>query len=290
MMVVPCVVFFLVFAYIPMTGLIVAFKNYSFTKGIFRSPWASNYGFKYFIDFFGYYDCGTIIRNTFASGFFKAILPFPFPILFALLMNEVGGNKFKRTVQTISYLPYFISWVIVSVMLFRILAPEDGIVNQLIGAAGGRTDTFFMMEDKYFYPILFLSLLWKNIGWSSIIYLAAISGIDPELYEAAKIDGAKKLRQIWHITLAGLKPTMGILFILALGGIVSTGFEQNFLLRTPGNMHLADILDTFVLKQGFERGEYSYATAIGMMQGLTGLIMVITANKLSRRFLEVSIW
>jgi putative aldouronate transport system permease protein len=289
-MVLPCVVFFIIFSYVPMVGIITAFKDYSFSRGIFNSSWAANNGFKYFLDFFNYYDFTNLIRNTFVAGFFKAILPFPFPIIFALLLNEIRNKSFKKTVQTISYFPYFISWVIVSVMIFRILAPNDGIVNQIFGILGLKTDTYFIMEGKYFYPILFLSYLWKNIGWNSIIYLAAISSVNPEYYEAAKIDGAKKLSQIWHITLAGIKPTMGILFILALGSVAATGFEQNYLLRTPGNMHVADILDTFVIKQGFERGAYSYATAIGLMQGITSLIMVTTANKLSRKFLEISIW
>lgn len=289
-MVAPCLIFFAVFAYVPMMGLIVAFKDYNFTRGIIDSPWTSNYGFKHFIDFFRYYDSGIIIRNTFVAGIIKILLGFPIPIILALILNEIRKEKFKRTVQTILYLPYFISWVIVSVMMFEILSPRDGVVNQIIVFFGGQGNIFFMMEGRYFFIILFISYIWKNAGWNSIIYLAAISGIDPQLYEAAEIDGAKKIRQIWYITLQSIKPTMGILFILSLGIIVSTGFEQNYLLRTPGNMHYADILDVFVLKQGFERGKYDYATAIGLMQGLTGFIMVVAANKLSRKFLEMGIW
>lgn len=290
LMVLPCVAFFIIFSYIPMAGLLVAFKNYSFTKGIFNSPWEANHGLQNFIDFFNYFEFKTIIRNTFVTGFVKAILAFPFPILFALLLNEIVHSKFKKMVQTISYLPYFLSWAVVSLVIFRVLAPDDGLLNQVKEMLGGKSGTFYLMEEKYFYAILLISLLWKNIGWNSIIYLAAISGINPELYEAAKIDGASKLRQIWHITLAGIKPTMGILFIMSIGSIVTSGFEQNYLLRTPGNMRVADIIDVYVVVQGFQQGKYAYATAIGLMQGIIGLIMVVTANRLSKKFLEVSIW
>lgn len=289
-MVLPCILFFLVFSYVPMTGLLVAFKEYSFTKGVFGSPWAGRHGFQYFWDFFHYYDAMLLVRNTVLSGIVKAVLSFPFPILFALVLNEVGANGFKKAVQTISYLPYFLSWVIVSLLFFRVLAPDDGLLNLLVARLGGDGSTYYLMEAGYFYPILLFTYLWKNIGWNSIIYLAAISGIDPALYEAAQIDGAKKLRQTWHITLPGIKPTMGILFILAVGSIMSTGFEQNYLFRTPGNMQVADILDTFVLKQGFEQGKYAYATAIGLLQGLTGLVLVTVSNKLSKKYLEVGIW
>jgi putative aldouronate transport system permease protein len=275
----------------PMTGLVVAFKDYSFRKGILGSPWAAQHGLQYFLDFFNYYDCLPLIRNTLVSGFIKAIAAFPFPIVFALLLNEIRSKRFKMSVQTISYLPYFISWVIVSLLTFRVLAPDDGLLNMVAKLFGGDGSTYYLMEAGCFYPILLITYLWKNIGWNSIIYLAAMASIDPELYEAASIDGAKKLRKIWHITLAGIKPTMGVLFILAVGQIVmAMGFEQNYLLRTPGNMKYADILDIFVMKQGFEQGNYSYATAIGLLQSITALIFVTVSNKLSNKYLEVGIW
>lgn len=290
MMLLPCVVFFIIFSYVPLAGIIIAFKDYGFSKGILRSPWADQFGMQNFIDFFRYYDSSKLIRNTFIMGFVKAVIAFPFPILFALLLNEVVSTKFKRAVQTISYLPYFISWVIVSIMIFRILAPDDGIVNLLAGALGMKANINYLMERDYFYPIIFISHLWKNVGWSSIIYLAAIASIDPGLYEAAKIDGAGKLRQVWHITLPSIKLTMGILFILALGALVTSGFEQNYLLRTPGNMEYADILDTYVLRQGFEQGNYAYAAAVGILQGIVALVMIVISNRMSRKYLEASIW
>ncbi len=289
-MVLPCIVFFIVFSYIPMSGIVVAFKDYSFAKGIFKSPWEESYGLQNFIDFFNYFEFGSIVKNTFVTGFVKSIIAFPFPILFALLVNEIFNSKFKKVVQTVSYMPYFLSWAVVSLMVFRVLSPDDGLLNQIKALFGGEPGTFYMMEEKYFYIILLLSLIWKSIGWNSIIYLAAISGINPELYEAARIDGAGKLRQTWHVTLAGIKPTMGILFIMSIGSIVTAGFEQNYLLRTPGNMRVADIIDVYVVIQGFQQGKYAYATAIGLLQGIIGLIMVVTANRLSKKYLEVSIW
>lgn len=290
MMVLPCMIFFIVFSYFPMAGIIIAFKDYSFVKGIFGSPWHENYGMRNFIDFFQYYELANMIKYTFLTGFIKVIATFPFPIVFALLLNEIYSTVFKRVVQTVSYLPHFISWAIISVMMFRILAPDDGLLNQVKGVLGLETGTFYLMEEKYFFPIIFISLLWKNIGWSSIIYLAAMSNINPELYESAKIDGAGRLKQIWHITLPGLKPTMGMLFILALPGFMAAGGEQNYLLRTPGNARIADVLDVYVLVQGFGQGRYAYATAIGLISGICGLIMVVAANKLSKKLLETSVW
>lgn len=289
-MVLPCIIFFIIFSYIPMSGIIVAFKDYSFAKGIFKSHWEQNYGLQNFIDFFNYFEFGSMIKNTFITGFVKSILAFPFPILFALFVNEIFNSRFKKLVQTVSYMPYFLSWAVVSLMVFRVLAPDDGLLNQIKAMFGGDPGTFYMMEERYFYIILLVSLIWKSIGWNSIIYLAAISGINPELYEAAKIDGAGRLRQTWHVTLAGIKPTMGILFIMSIGSIVTAGFEQNYLLRTPGNMRAADIVDVYVVVQAFQQGKYAYATAIGLMQGIIGLIMVVTANRLSKKYLEVSIW
>lgn len=289
-MLLPCVVYFIVFKYIPMSGMLLGFKEFSFTKGILTSPWTGNYGFKYFIEFFQYYDLGNVIRSTFITGLIKSVFAFPFPIILALMLNEVRNKACKKTIQTISYMPYFISMTVVATMIFRIFAPDDGLVNQIKGLIGLNTDTFYMMEENFFYPILFGSGLWKNIGWNSIIYIAAISGVDPLLYDASSIDGAGRLRQTWHVTLASIKPTMGILFILSVGAILSVGYEHSYLLRTPGNMRLADIISVHVIREGFERGRYSYSTAVGILQSVVSLIMIVTANKLSNKYLEVGIW
>ncbi len=287
LMFLPCVVYYILFNYIPMTGIVLAFKKYSFMKGIWGSDWV---GLQYFKTFFTSYDCVKLLRNTLTVGLMKCILEFPFAIIFALLLNELCNAKFKKISQTISYLPHFMSSVIIITMLQRILAPDNGVINQLISAFGGDGSTFFLMKTQYFYPILFLLDLWKNIGWDSIIYLAAISGVDPSLYEAAEIDGCNKLKRVWHITLPSIKGTIGVLFILGIGGLLSSGFDQIYLLRTPGNMELADTLDTYVVRVGLANGQFGYATAIGLIQGIVGLILVLGSNKLSKKVTEVGIW
>ena len=287
LMLVPCIIYYVLICYIPMGGVILAFKDYSFRKGIWGSPWV---GFRYFRMFFTSNDFPRLLRNTLIVGFIKCILEFPFAIILALLLNEFKNEKFKKISQTITYLPHFLSTVIIVTMLQRILAPNIGVLNQFIGKLGGDSSTFFLMEPKYFFQLLFSMDLWRNIGWDSIIYLAAISGVDAALYEAASIDGCSKLKKIWHITLPGIRGTIGLLFIMGVGGLLSSGFEQIYLLRTPGNMAVADTLDTFVLKMGLMNGQFGYATAVGLIQGVVGLILVIVCNRLSKRFTGVSLW
>ncbi|WP_372630830.1 ABC transporter permease [Cohnella sp.] len=286
-MLLPCIVFFIVFSYIPMGGLLLAFKDYKFNKGILGSPWI---GLDYFQTFFNSYQSGMLIKNTLIISGMKLFLYLPFPIILALMFNEVRSKWFKNVSQSILYLPHFISWVVVVGLIQRILAPDTGLLNQFISGAGGDGSTFYMMEPEYFYQIMFGSHLWKSIGWDSIIYMAAIAGVNPDMYEAAKIDGAGKLREVWSITLPSITPTIVILFILSLGNILSAGFDQLYLLRTPGNMHLADILDTYIIQIGLQGGQYGYATAVGMMQGIIGLILVVIANKISRKVSDTALW
>ncbi|PYE50171.1 sugar ABC transporter permease [Paenibacillus barcinonensis] len=288
-MLAPCLLFFILFSYLPMAGLVMAFKEFKFNEGMFGGPWV---GLRYFKLFFSYPEAGQLIWNTFMVGFIKIVLYFPFPIILAIMLHELRSKRFKSVTQTISYLPYFLSWVVVVAFTNKVLAPDSGIFNQLIAALGGDGGTFYLMEGKYFYPIMFLTHLWKNIGWGSIVYLAAIAGIDPTLYEAAEMDGASKWRKIWHITLTGIRPAVGVLFILEIGSLLSTGYEQNFLLRTAGNAEYADILDTYVLRVGMMQGQYGYASAVGLLQGIVGLILVITVNKLVRKYSqnEASLW
>ncbi|NLX82621.1 MAG: sugar ABC transporter permease [Clostridiales bacterium] len=286
-MFIPCVVYFILFNYIPMAGIVLAFKDFSFRKGIWGSPWV---GFDYFKMFFNSYDAQRLIRNTLIIGFMKCVLEFPFAIILALMINELRNARFKKISQTVSYLPHFMSSVIIITMLQRMLAPNTGAINQLIGALGGDSSTFYLMEKKYFLPILFLLDLWKNMGWDSIIFLAAMSGVDPALYEASQIDGCGKLKRMWHITLPGIRSTIGVLFILGVGGLLSSGFDQIYLLRTPGNMEIADTLDVYVVRTGISGGQFGYATAIGLIQGVVGLILVMLSNKISKRITEVGIW
>lgn len=287
MMLLPCIVFFIVFSYIPMGGLMLAFKEYQFNKGIIGSPWV---GLKYFEAFFNEYQSGNLIKNTLIISCMKVFVGLPFPILLALMFNEVRKGRFRAISQSISYLPHFLSWVIIVGLMQRIFAPDTGLINEVIKLFGGEGDTFFMMESSAFYPLMFGSYIWQSIGWDSIIYLAAIAGINPDLYEAARIDGANKWREIWHITLPGMRLTIMILFILSLGGILQAGFDQIYLMRTPGNMELADILDTYVIRVGLQGGQYGYATAVGLMQGVIGLVLVLTANRASKKFFDESIW
>lgn len=286
-MLIPCVVYYALLCYVPMAGSVLAFKDYSFKKGIWGSPWV---GFDYFKTFFMSYDAPRLIKNTLTIGVIKCILEFPFAIILALMLNEILNMKFKKVAQTITYLPHFLSSVIIVTMIQKILAPNVGILNQAISALGGDGSTFFLMEADYFYTILFSMDLWRNIGWDSIIYLAAISSVDTALYEAAEMDGCNKLKRMWHITLPGIRGTIGLLFIMGVGGLLSSGVEQMWLLRTPGNMSLADTLDVYVVRVGLQGGQFGYATAIGLIQGLVGLILVVTCNKICKKMTEVSLW
>lgn len=286
-MLLPCVAFFIIFSYIPMAGLLLAFKEYKFNEGILGSPWV---GFDYFKQFFNSYQSAELIKNTLIISCMKLFLYLPFPIVLALMFNEVRSKWFKGVSQSVLYLPHFLSWVVVIGLVQRILAPDTGLLNQVIANAGGDGSTFFMMDPDYFYQIMFGSHLWKSIGWDSIIYIAAISGVNPDMYEAAKIDGAGKFREVWNITLPSITPTIVILFILSLGSILSAGFDQIYLLKTPGNAPLSDILDTYIIRVGLQGGQYGYATAVGMLQGIIGLILVVFANKLSRKISDTSLW
>lgn len=286
-MLLPAIIYYILICYVPMAGNVLAFKEYSFKKGI----WGSDFvGLRYFESFFKSYDALRLIKNTLTVGFIKCILEFPFAIILALLLNELKNMKFKKASQTITYLPHFLSSVIIVTMIQRLLAPNNGVINQIIAGLGGDGSTFFLMDAKYFLAILFSMDLWRNIGWDSIIYLAAISSVDTSLYEAAQMDGCGKLKRMWHITLPGIRGTIGLLFIMGVGGLLSSGFEQIYLLRTPGNMQLADTLDTYVVRVGLQGGQFGYATAIGLIQGLVGLVLVIGTNKICKKLTEVSLW
>ena len=286
-MLIPAITYYALICYVPIAGSVLAFKDYSFNKGIWGSPWV---GFKYFKTFFTSYDAPRLILNTFRIGFIKCILEFPFAIVLALMLNEIRNRKFKKVSQTITYLPHFLSSVIIVTMIQRILAPQSGILNQLIEGMGGDGSTFFLMDVKYFLRILFSMALWRNPRWDSIIYLAAISSVDAELYEAAEMDGCGKLKRMWYITLPGIRATIGLLFIMGVGGLLSSGVDQIWLLRTPGNMAIADTLDVYVVRVGLQGGQFGYATAIGLIQGLVGLVLVIISNKICKKITDVSLW
>lgn len=286
-MLIPCLVFFIIFSYWPMMGLVLAFKKYGFNTGIFGGEWVN---LKYFQEFFNDPRSWLYIKNTLIISFIKLFIAMPFPIILAMQFNEVKNNKLRSGLQSISYLPYFISWVVVIGLMNAILAPKTGLLNQYLGQMGMSDNNFFMMDKGLFYPMVFLSYLWKGIGWDSIIYYAAIVAISPSLYEAASIDGASKLKQVWHVTLPGIAPTIIILFILSLGSIMSSGFDQIYLMQNPGNADVSETIDTYIVRVGLQGGQFGYATAIGLMQGVIGLIMTLIVNRVTDKKFDIGLW
>ncbi|WP_274653183.1 ABC transporter permease [Paenibacillus humicola] len=284
----PGIVWFFIFSYVPLFGIQVAFRDFRFTGGFTGSPWA---GLKYFRQFFDYYLAGDLIRNTLIISAMKLIVGFTMPIVLAILLNEVRSLKFKKTVQTLSYLPYFVSWVVVVTLMQRLLTPYGGPVNDFLVASGAVKDPIqFLNNTTWFYQIIVGSDVWKNIGWNSIIYMAAIAGIDQQLYEAAKIDGAGRFRQIWHVTLPGIRGISVILFILATGSLMSAGFEQLLLLNGPATAAIGSVLDVHVINSGISEGRLSYAAAVGLFQSVIALILILTVNRIARKVSDVSLF
>lgn len=279
--VVPGVIWFLVFCYQPMYGLLIAFKDYSIVKGVHASDWV---GLKHFTDFFNNYNFKPIMINTIAISLLKLIVGFPAPIILALLLNEVRNRSFKRITQTISYLPFFVSWVVVAGIWYELLSVDEGaVVNTLLMNIGLIKEPIFWFGDQsYFWGLMLASDVWKGIGWGSIIYLAALSGIDTEQYEAAVVDGASRWRQTWHITLPGIRSTIIILFILSVGNIMNAGFDQIYVMQNPAVMDRAQIIDTYVMTSGIFQANYSIAAAVGLFKSIIGLIMLVLVNTLVR--------
>lgn len=283
---IPLIIWLIIFCYVPMAGIVLAFKNYRFDLGIFGSEWA---GFKYFEKFLKSPEFWITIRNTLVITGLKLVICFPAPIILALLLNEVKAPRFKKSIQTLSYLPYFVSWVVVVQLMTAIFTPYGGIFNE-IREAMGLEPIFVMGEKKAFLPLVVFSDLWKNIGWGSIVYLAAITGVDQELYEAAAIDGAGRWKCTWHITLPGIAMTVGIMFIMAVGGILNAGYDQILLLQQPANMEISQVLDTYIIQTGIRYGKFEYATAIGLFKSVFSLILVVGTNYLTNKYAEVGLW
>lgn len=280
-MALPGVIWLLVFAYIPMSGIIIAFKNYRVIDNFFTAPWAFESGFEHFIRIFHDADFFRALINTLGISFLKLLIGFPVPIIFALLLNELRSALFRRWVQTISYLPHFLSWVILGGMMINWLG-EGGIVNELL-LLFGRKPFPFLAQPQGFWLLAVFSDLWKELGWGAIIYLAAMAGIAPELYEAAKIDGANRLAQIVHITLPAISATITVLFILTIGGILNTNFEQMLVLGNPLNAEASSVIDTYVYYRGIQGAEYSFSTAVGLFKSLVALALLLSANWLSKK-------
>jgi putative aldouronate transport system permease protein len=282
----PTLLYYFIFKYLPMFGLIVAFKDYKVFIGIWDSAWV---GFKYFNNFFENPVALTIVKNTFLLGFWKLFWGFPAPILLALSLNEVRKVAFKRFVQTVSYLPHFISTVVVVGMIFMFLSPSTGLINDLLKALGF-DPIAFLQSPGWFRTVYVGSEVWQDIGWGSIIYLAALTTVDPALYEASDIDGASRWQQTWHISLPGITPAIVILLIMNIGRLLETGFEKVYLLLTPATRDVGEIISTYVYRIGIVGGSFSYGAAIDFFMAIISFIFVWSANSISRKLNETSLW
>jgi putative aldouronate transport system permease protein len=285
LMLLPVVVYYAVFQYGPMYGIQIAFKDYSPVKGMWNSPWV---GFQYFSDFFHSFYFRRTLQNTLMLSVLDLIFTFPAPIVLALLLNEIRRAWFKRTVQTITYMPHFISIVVVVGMMVDFLA-SDGLVNQVLGYFGIGSVTF-MQESGWFRPLYIGSGIWQQVGWGSIIYLAAISNIDPSLYEAAKVDGASRWKQTLNITIPGMIPIIVILFILKVGSTMVVGDEKILLMYSPPVYDTADVIGTYVFRKGIVDFNYSFSAAVGLFNSIINFTLLITANTISKRLSENKLW
>lgn len=279
LMVLPGLVYFIIFKYVPMLGISIAFMDYSPFKGIFGSEWV---GLEHFRRLFAEGDFWILLRNTLMLNALDVLFYFPAPILVALLLNEVRRKWFKRTVQTILYAPNFISWVVIVGITLQLFATGSGAINGLLEGWGFERIEL-MTDPQYFRWVWLFQNIWQGAGWGAIIFLAALSSVDPTLYEAAEMDGANRWRQLWHITLPALSGAIVILFILRLGHIMDLGFEHVFLLQNPMNQEVSEVFETFIYKVGLNEGNYSYSTAVGLFKSAVGLLMVMIANSLAKR-------
>ncbi len=285
-LILPVFIYYIIFHYLPMYGVLIAFKNYRPGKGLFAGDWV---GFKWFISFFKSYYFPRLIRNTFLLSFYGLLWGFPVPIIFALALNEVKNSVFKRTVQTISYLPHFISVVVVVGMMFNFLSPTSGIINNFIKSMG-KEPISFLNDARWFRTLYISSGIWQSFGWDSIVYLAAIAGIDPQLYEASKIDGCNRIQQVLYVTIPGILPTIIILLILRCGNLLSVGYEKIILMYNPATYEVADVISTYVYRRGIIGAEYSFSAAVGLFNSVVNFIFLFLVNKISKRIAEISLW
>jgi putative aldouronate transport system permease protein len=285
LMLLPPIAWYLIFHYGPLYGLQIAFKNFNPGKGILGSEWV---GFDHFVRFFDSYYFGRLLMNTLTINFFSLLVAFPIPILLALIVTEIRNRKYNKLLQNITYMPHFISVVVMVGILTLFLAPS-GPINKLIELFGGEPIRF-MESAKWFKTIYIGSNIWQNMGWQSIIYIAALSGVNPELYESAKIDGASRLRRIWHVSLPGIIPVIVILLILDVGHFMSIGFEKILLMQNNLNLESSDVISTFVYTTGILKGEYSYTAAIGLFNSVINLTLLLAVNRFARKTTETSLW
>ncbi|MDX8362371.1 ABC transporter permease [Cytobacillus sp. IB215316] len=274
------VVWMFIFNYIPMYGAIIAFKEYSIIKSIAEAPWV---GLMHFKEFLQDEEFVNVLKNTLGISLIKLFIGFPLPIIFALLLNELTSLKFKKAVQTITYLPHFLSWVVLGGIVTTWLA-DIGFINDILLGLGIIDERVsYLADPKYFWGIVITSDIWKELGWSAIIYLAAIAGVSPELYESARIDGAGRLQRMWHVTLPSIRPTITILFILAVSGVLNSNFDQILILRNQLNESASNVIDIYVYSTGIQNGRFSYAAAIGLFKAVIAFILLLGANKITKK-------
>ncbi|WP_317890174.1 ABC transporter permease [Paenibacillus sabuli] len=282
----PGILYFVIFKYFPMWGIVLSFQNYSPYTGLWGSEWV---GLDHFRRFFSNPDFWLLFRNTMAINLLNLTFFFPLPIVLSLMLNELRSEMYKRVLQSILYLPHFLSWVIIFSLTFLMFSQSEGIVNKLL-IAWGMEPYPFLTDAGIFWGMLTGQSIWKEAGWGTILFLAAIAGVDLQQYEAAKIDGAGRFQQMWHITLPAIRSVIVILFILRLGDIMEVGFEQVFLMYNGAVSNVAEVFDTYVYRVGIQQGQFSYSTAAGLFKSLVGLVMVVAANRLAKRFGEEGIY
>lgn len=285
----PGLLYFLIIDYVPMFGVVIAFKDISpfgSASDILTAPWV---GLKHFENFFHSIYFWNVMRNTLVISLLKLAVGFPASILLALLLNEVRSGIFKQFVQTVSYLPHFVSNVVMAGLVITVLSTDGGLVNAIITSLGGKS-VYFLGEPAFFRSVLVISHVWQSVGWGSILYLAAIAGIDPGLYEAARMDGANRFRQAIHITIPGMSHIVVILLIYSIGGLLSAGFEQILLLYSPPVYGVSDIIDTYVYREGLTNMKYSFVSAVGLFKNVLAMMLILGANVVAKRFNQTGIW
>lgn len=282
----PAFVFTILFAYWPIYGMVLAFKDFSFKAGIFGSPWAKNFGFFWFIKMFNDPGFLHVLGNTVSISFWKIVIGTLSCILFALLLNEVRGTIYKRAIQTVMYLPYFLSWVIMASVIYNLFTSSGGVLNRLLQDLNGGEKIQIISNPKYFRAEVYISMVWKSVGFGSIIYLAAIAGVNAELYEAAIIDGANRMQRAWFITLPSIKSVIVLLLILDAANIMNAGFDQIYNLYSPQVYDVGDILDTFIYRRGVTNGEFSFTTAVGLFKNVVSFGLLLLVNFIAKRLGE----
>ncbi|MFP4978513.1 ABC transporter permease [Paenibacillus sp. CN-4] len=286
LMLLPGVLYFVIFKYVPMYGVTMAFQDYKPHLGFTGSPWV---GFKHFERFFSEPQFWTLFRNTLILALYNLIFFFPLPIILSLMLNELRRERFKRFVQTLIYIPHFVSWVVVVGIFYILFTTENGIINELLYQITGNRVPF-LLESDWFRTMIVSQSIWKEVGWGTVIFLAALAGVDLQQYEAARIDGAGRWKQLWHITLPAIRSTIVILLILRLGNFLDTGFEQIFLMIAPTNREVGEVFDTYVYTKGMTQAQYSYSAAVGLFKSLIGLVLVLGSNWLAKKFGEEGVY